>query len=402
MTASSTTVPGRIVQLDALRGLAVLGIAWMNVLIFAMPSQAYYIPLAWPVPGEAPSPLDSFAWAASFVFVEDKFRTLFAMLFGAGCVILIERSGEHPWRAHYARMAVLFVIGLAHATLLASNDILRAYAVAGMLLPFFTLLSANALIASAVGLVALHVGAGFAMTGGGLWDWHAGRMGTDAVLFAEMNFGADPAAVQAMLEQGRESFGERVARRLDSLGSQLWAIAGSVPLNLAGIALGMALWRNGLLKGEWRLFRLQRLAALCALASVPALLGLAWWVASSGFSGVLAGAAALVISAPFDTLLGVAYAALAMALFSPDSGWTRGLAAAGRMSLSNYILTSACLSALYASWGLGLFGTVTRTEALLSTLIPAALVLLWSPLWLARFKQGPLEWLWRRSAAMLA
>lgn len=401
-TPPSPPLSHRIVQLDALRGLAVLGIAWMNVLIFAMPSQAYYNPLAWPVPGEAPSPLDSFAWATSFVFVEDKFRTLFAMLFGAGCAILIERGGDHPWRAHYARMAVLFTIGLAHATLLASNDILRAYAAAGMLLPFFTLLSANALIASAVGLVALHVGAGFAMTGGGLWDWQAGRLGTDAVLFAEMNFGADPAAVQAMLDQGRESFGERLARRLGGLGSQLWAIAGSVPLNLAGIVLGMALWRNGLLKGEWRLFRLQRLAALCALAAIPTLLGLAWWVAGSGFPGVLAGAAALVISAPFDTLLGVAYAALAMALFAPDGSLTRRLAAVGRMSLSNYILTSVVLSALYASWGLGLFGTVTRSEALASTLIPAGLILLWSPLWLAHFRQGPLEWLWRRSAGLLA
>lgn len=392
----------RIVQLDALRGLAVLGIAWMNVLVFAMPSQAYYNPLAWPMAGDAPSPLDGFVWAAGFVFVEDKFRTLFAMLFGAGCAILIERGGAHPWRAHYARMAVLFAIGLVHATFLASNDILRAYAIAGMLLPFFTLLSAQALVACAVGLVAVHVGAGFAMTGGGLWDWQAGRLGTDAVLFAEMNFGADPAAVQAMLEQGSESFGERVTRRLDGFGNQLWAIAGSVPLNLAGIVLGMALWRSGLLKGEWRTFRLQRLAAVCALAAVPALLGLAWWVAGSGFPGVLAGAAALVISAPFDTLLGVAYAALAMALFAPDGGSTRRLAAAGRMSLTNYILTSLVLSALYASWGLGLFGTVTRTEAVLSTLIPAALILLWSPLWLARFGQGPLEWLWRRSAGLLA
>lgn len=398
MTAPPPPETGRIAQLDALRGLAVLGIAWMNVLIFAMPSQAYYNPLAW---GGA-DPGNVAAWTGSFVLVEDKFRTLFAMLFGAGCVILLERGGEHPWRAHYARMAVLFVIGLAHSVFFASNDILRAYAVAGMLLPLFIRLPAKALIACATGLVALHVAAGLVMIGGGLSDWFAGRLDSEAVLFAEHNFGADPAAVQAMLEQGREGFGERVARRIDGLGGQLWAIAGSVPLNLAGIVLGMAFWRNGLLKGEWPRVRLQRLAGLCALAAVPPLLALAWWVAQSGFPGILAGAAALVISAPFDTLLGLAYAALAMALFAPSDVLTRLLGSAGRMSLSNYVLTSIVLSTLYASWGLGLFGSVTRIEALASTLIPAALILLWSPWWLARFKQGPLEWLWRRSAGLLA
>lgn len=399
MTAPSSTSTGnRIVQLDALRGLAVIGIAWMNVFIFAMPTQAYYNPFAW----GGQSPADILAWAESFVFVEDKFRTLFAMLFGAGCVILLERSGEHPWRAHYARMAVLFLIGLAHSTLLASNDILRSYALAGLFVPFFTPLSSRALVACSIGLVALHVGAGFALTGGGLWDWFQGRLGSEAIQFAERNFGADPAAIQYLLEQGRESLAERIARRTDGIGGQLWAIAGSVPLNLAGIVLGMALWRNGLLKGEWRTFRLQRLAAICALLSLPVLFAMAGWVADSGFPGVLAGAASLVLSAPFDTLLGVAYAALAMALFAPDGAATRRLAAAGRMSLSNYLLTSLVLSALYASWGLGLFGTVSRVEALATTLLPAGLILLWSPLWLARFRQGPLEALWRRSARLLA
>ncbi|NNC47723.1 MAG: DUF418 domain-containing protein, partial [Sphingomonas sp.] len=120
----------RLTELDALRGLAVLAIAWMNVLIFAMPAQAYFNPMAW----GGQSGLDILAWAASFIFVEDKFRILFAMLFGAGCIMLLDRGGAHRWRAHYARMAALFAIGWLHATLLASNDILRAYALAGMAL----------------------------------------------------------------------------------------------------------------------------------------------------------------------------------------------------------------------------------------------------------------------------
>ncbi|RZV31389.1 MAG: DUF418 domain-containing protein, partial [Sphingomonadaceae bacterium] len=367
----------RLTELDALRGLAVLAIAWMNVLIFAMPAQAYFNPMAW----GGQSGLDILAWAASFIFVEDKFRTLFAMLFGAGCIMLLDRGGAHRWRAHYARMAALFAIGWLHATLLASNDILRAYALAGMALPLFFRLSNGALVASTIGLVAIHVGAGFAMVGVGMWDWFAGRLGTDAILYSERKFGAEPAAIQFMLEQGKEGFSDRVMRRATNFGAQIWAIGGSIPLNLAAIVLGMALWRNGLLQRAWPLFRLQRLAALCALAALPVLFALAWWVATSGYPGVLAGAASLVLSAPFDMMLGVAYAALAMALFASGGRVTRALAAVGQMSLSNYILTSLIFSALYATWGLGLFGTVSRATAIASIALPVAIMLLCSPMW---------------------
>ncbi|ABC64950.1 DUF418 domain-containing protein [Erythrobacter litoralis] len=398
MIAPPSSATHRIVQVDALRGLAVMGIAWMNVLIFAMPAQAYYNPMAW----GGQSGLDMLAWAASFVFVEDKFRTLFAMLFGAGCAILFERGGAHPWRAHYARMAALFVIGVLHATLLASNDILRAYALAGLLLPLFHQLSNAALIACSIGLVATHVGFGIAFTGVGIWDWFAGRLGSDAIQFAERNFGADPAAVQFLLERGQESLGERIERRSTGLGAQLTAVIGSVPLNLAGIVLGMALWRNGLFKGEWRTFRLQRLAAICALASLPMLFLLANWVAESGFPGVLAGSVALVFSAPFDTLLGLAYACVAMVLFAPDGGLTKTLAAVGRLSLTNYIMTSGVFGALYASWGLGLFGGVSRSSAIASIALPMGAMLVWSPLWSKYLGQGPLERLWRRAASSIA
>lgn len=397
MTAASLSSKPRIVQLDALRGLAVIGIVWMNVLIFAMPSQAYYNPMAW----GGQSGADIAAWAASFVFVEDKFRTLFAMLFGAGCVILLDQNEAHPWRAHYARMLVLFAMGLAHALFLASNDILRAYALAGLFLPFFSLLSSRALIASAIGLVALHVGFGFAISGVGLWDWWDGRLSSQAVLFAERNFGADPASIRYMLEQGQESFGDRITRRFDGLGAQLGTVAGAIPLNLAAIVLGMALWRNGMLRAEWPIYRLQRLAAWSAIAALPVLFALAYWMAESGFPGAVVGPVSLVLSAPFDMLLSLAFAAAAMALFVPASGLVKRLATVGRLSLTNYIMTSVVLGALYASWGLGLFGTVSRVTTLATTLLPIALMLMWSPIWLKQFGQGPLERLWRWAAKAL-
>lgn len=387
----------RILALDALRGVAVIGIVGMNVHAFALPGPAYYNPLSYGATG----PVDYWVWLGSFVFIEDKFRTLFAMLFGAGCLILIERGGENAWRAHYARMAVLLAIGLVHATVLASNDVLRAYALAGMAMPLLAGLSARALITVALGLLLVHVALGLTAFGGGLIDFHAEHWGSDALLWAERQFGHDPATLMKLLEQGREGLGDRIVRRAAAIPAQLATVMASLPINLAAVALGMGLWRGGMLKGEWRTFRLQRIAGLCALAALPGLLLLAMWLVTEGFPAALVGPVTLVLSAPFDMLLGVSYAALAMAFLGKDSRLVRRLAAAGRLSLTNYLMTSVILAAIFSTWGLGLFGEVTRWQAFGLGFVPIAAMLLWSPPWLARFGQGPFERLWRAGAKVL-
>lgn len=396
----------RILELDALRGAAVIGIVWMNVYVFALPAQGYYNPLVWgPGLGEG-SQVDRMIWAVSFVFIEDKFRTLFAMLFGAGCLILIERAGQKDaakvWRAHFARMAVLFVIGAAHSILFASNDILRAYALAGLAIPIMVGLSARSLIAICVGLVVVHVAGGLNLLGSAVKDFYEGRTMSDAYLYAENRFGMIPGSVEFMLEQGRENWGARIVRRLTQFPAHMIAVAGSLPINLAAMALGMGLWKSRMLAGEWRLFLLQRCAAISALVAIPALLALAWWVASNGFPGPIVGMAGVILSAPFDTLLGLAYAALAMAFFRGGGGLAKRLAAVGRLSLTNYLMTSVILAAIFASWGLGLFGAVSRGQALTVSLVPIAGMLIWSPIWLGRFEQGPLERLWRSVAKLFS
>ncbi|AWW72995.1 hypothetical protein CD351_00985 [Erythrobacter sp. KY5] len=393
-----TNDTGRIIELDALRGLAVLGIALMNVYAFALPVQAYANPLVWGGEGA----LDRLVWAASFVFIEDKFRTLFAMLFGAGCLILLERSGDAIWRPHLARMAVLFMIGFVHALLIASNDVLRAYALAGLAIPLLAPLGHRALYATAIGLVALHVGGGMVAFGSAVVDVYVGRVGSDAALFAERQFGSDPGALNHALEIGREGLGERIARRLDGFGSQLAVLAASIPLNLAAMALGMALWKDRMLSAQWRTFRLQRLAAICALLALPPLLALAWWVSDSNFAPAFAGAAAIVLSAPFDTLLGLGFAALAMAFFDQEGSITGRLASVGRLSLTNYLMTSLSFASLFASWGLGLFGEVSRAQGFALSIIPIAAMLAWSPILIQWFGQGPFERIWRGISARLS
>jgi uncharacterized protein len=273
-------------------------------------------------------------------------------------------------------MIVLFAIGLVHATLLASNDVLRAYALAGLALPLLAGLSARALVAVSVGLLVVHLSLGMTAFGGPMIDLATQRSGSDALLFMERQFGRDPAAIAMLLEQGREGLDERIIRRTLGIPAQIATLVASLPLNLAAIALGMGLWRGGMLKGEWRTFHLQRLAGFAGLVAIPALLGLAGWMVAEGFPAALVGPVALVISAPFDTLLGVAYAALAMAFLTKDNAATRTLAAVGRLSLTNYLMTSVILASIFAPWGLGLFGEVTRPQAFGLSFVPMIAMLL--------------------------
>ena len=382
----------RIVALDALRGIAVAGIALMNVYIYALPPAAYFNPVA---AGNESVP-DWLVWGLSFVLVEDKFRSLFAMLFGAGVAILIERAqgaGEgHPVRDHIARMLVLFAIGAAHAILLANNDVLRLYAMAGLFLPLFLWLSARDLLLAGAVLMVLHVLGGTLMA----FLWLTADPGTPSAVLPAQAFGSDPVALDYAQVMGTEDFGERMARRLSGFFAALGTQVPGIPSTLGTMLIGAGLWRNGLLQGRWDRGRSFALAARLASIALPVLCMLMMLDAWADFAGAMVGPVSLFWSLPFDLMLAVAYAATVIAVFSGrESALRTRLAAAGRLSLTNYLLTSLVFALIFYSWGIGLYGSLSRSAAFALAFVPIALMMLWSPLWLARFRQGPFEWLWR-------
>ncbi|HSG34484.1 MAG TPA: DUF418 domain-containing protein [Sphingomonadaceae bacterium] len=397
MDTPPASIFGRIAELDALRGFAVIGIVLMNVFAFAMPPAAYYNPAAYG--GTAPAELGS--WALGFVLVEDKFRNLFAMMFGTGVAILLERERQYPLRKHYARMAVLFVFGFLHALLLSSSDVLRLYALCGLVLPLAVRWPVKRLLFAAAALVALHMAVGGYIAWGWLEYWwrFATVPGTGfaPLMPAEAAFGADPDAIARGLETGREALGERVAARLANPAAPLLAGLAILPLTLAAMLAGIAMLRSGLIVAQWPVARLRRFGFRLTGLALPPLAALAAFAFHAGFNGAVIGTNALVWSAPFDLLLGTAWACLAMAGFQSQAGsaLVARLAATGRMALTNYLASSLVLGGIFAGWGLGLFGEVGRLEAYAIALVPITLMLLLSPLWLARFRQGPAEWLWR-------
>src|SRR6476469_1540234 len=84
----ATTDSDRIVTLDIIRGVAVMGIFSVNVVAFAMDEASYFNPSALgPVHGAS-----LLVWAANMLLIDGKMRALFSMLFGASTLLVIDRA----------------------------------------------------------------------------------------------------------------------------------------------------------------------------------------------------------------------------------------------------------------------------------------------------------------------
>ena len=392
----------RIDSLDAARGLAVCGIVLLNIYNFSMPPAAYFNPLAYGYTG----PETMAIWALESIFAQDAFRAIFAILFGAGVAIAFERGST--LRGHLARMLILLIIGYVHATLLNNGDVLRLYALTGLLLPLLLRLSQRGLLVAIFMLAAVHLaGLGWFMWGWlrYWWDVQQGISDPAALAMWQAEFGVEPTAIQQGLVEGREALSERIARRAFLWQGPLIVLLVFLPQTLAAMLLGVWSWRSGLLRGDWDKARLRRFALRLALIALPPMIALcaaAFW---SGFAGPVVGSTALVWSQPFAIMLGLAYIASLVAAFRAGSlrtGFGGRLAAAGRASLTNYVGASVVMAAVFHSWGLGLFGSVSRAGSTLVALAVIALILIVSPLWATRVGNGPLERLWRGGTRILS
>jgi hypothetical protein len=95
-----------IVSIDTLSGLALLGILPMNIQYFSMNVAAYFNPTAY---GNL-SGANRWVWGLSRVLADEKFITIFSMLFGAGILLRtsrVEAAGRRPAPMHYRRMGWL-------------------------------------------------------------------------------------------------------------------------------------------------------------------------------------------------------------------------------------------------------------------------------------------------------
>ncbi|MEM8783590.1 MAG: hypothetical protein AAGE65_12140, partial [Planctomycetota bacterium] len=101
-TPGPTPADQRLLTLDVLRGVALLGILVMNIRSFADVEAAYMNPLVHGPLG----PLDHAAWWLTSVLADQKFMAMFSLLFGAGVVLMYQRrdaDGLPSAGLHYRR-----------------------------------------------------------------------------------------------------------------------------------------------------------------------------------------------------------------------------------------------------------------------------------------------------------
>lgn len=390
----------RVVSLDLIRGVAVLGILAVNIAGFAGPSAATLTPH---IPRPA-SPLDEAAFAAVLVLFEGKMRALFTILFGASMLLFIDRAeaqGRNGDVLQLRRLSWLMLFGLLHYFLFWWGDILFIYAVAGTLALFLRHLPSRPMLAVAlVAFAGWHL-AQFAASVPEVRAEEHVRLGTASAAEAASHAGflrEMTGRAAAELAEYRQGFAEQIGVKLSE--RPLWLVEtapSTLPETLPLILVGMVLLRSGFFAGAWPRRRLWALALAGGLIGGTLTLALLGWVWPRHFPLRAMSVALLYATALPHLLMALAYAALLVLATSrlAATGLGRRLAAAGRMAFTNYIATTAVMTAIFYGWGLGLVGTVGHAGQLGFVALGWALMLGWSGPWLARFRQGPLEWLWR-------
>lgn len=409
MSEDARPTTDRIEALDFVRGVALFGILLMNITGAGLPD-AYTDPTNW---GGATG-ADLWAWIVIQIGFEGTQRGLFSMLFGAGLLLFtsrLEAKGRDDVAALWMRRTLLLAgFGLFNAyVLLWAGDILFHYGIAGLVLFFARDLTGRALLAAGGAL--LLVGLAWNLT-----DARATIATYEAAAAAQAAPGPKTAAQREAIAAWRARVAEAKPPRADiertvrnARGGYLsaypdaasdgaeWHAYGLVryPHDIIGMMLiGMGLFRLGILNGD-RPRRLYLAMMLGGYAVGLVTNGLEVASIIRGQFSVLSFARA-EISYDLGRLsmtIGHLGALLLIVKLDLLRGLRRRMAAVGQMALTNYLSHSLICLILFVM--LGFYGQLARAELYLVVFAIWAFQLVASPWWLARYRFGPVEWLWR-------
>jgi uncharacterized protein len=386
------TATERIAVIDILRGFAVFGILLVNIGGFMSPDYPF-----------AQSPwtgaIDQWTSIAIRFFVEGKFFTLFSFLFGLGFSIQMARAEDKGVRfvpLFLRRLAVLMLIGLAHCLLLWEGDILHNYAEIGLLLLLFRRRKQKTvLIWAIISITALllFLGTLLALTA---YDRSTSNPQTIIAEVEKDLSNEKKEAAETLRVYSRGTFAEMVKRRVSFMLPRLTDIIDAHVLMM--FLLGLYVGRSRILEDvdlhELFIRRVRRWALPVGIIANIAF-------ALLEFVNPIYNDLTELSSAIFYLIGGGAFClvyASTIVLLNQDGSWHKRLsplAAVGQMALSNYLLHSLICSTIFYSYGLGLFGRVRPVYGLLMAVVIFAAQTRLSVWWLSRFKQGPVEWLWR-------
>ncbi len=384
------TKPARIVQIDALRGFALAGVALVHV------TEQY---LAGPAPEGFMQDIngmpDQIMQGLIFFFIQGKFFALFSILFGLSFSLQMEsaarREADFSWRFLW-RAALLMVIGYIHQ-LFYRGDILTIYAMlAPFLIPFHRVPKKWVLGIAAIFFLSLPRFLVFFLHGN------------------ESFFGL-PSGFQNPLETAyfeavsTGTLGDVFAQNAD-YGMRTKMNFQLQPFGRLFYTFGYFLL--GLWLGKIKLFRDTESKLKTIRKTMYWLIG--GFVVSGALSGLVFSSSPQpvdfshimhVLGMNFSDWVFLAMTGIilcAFILLYHKASWQHQLtffAPYGRMALTNYILQSIIGTFLFFGWGLGLIGQIRTLYLVVIAIVLIVIQTYFSKWWLQHYRYGPLEWLWR-------
>ena len=404
----------RIVSLDVLRGFVLCGILLMNIVGFGLWG-AYSDPT---VAGGADG-WNLRSWEITTMFFEGTMRGLFSLLFGVGMFVLTDRlerkgGGIKVAEIYFRRTSWLIVFGLVHGYLLLwHGEILYSYGLFGLLIFSFRKLAPTKLAVIAICL----------MLCGTVWEYAEHRSNVKLV--------ENAAVAQQLVSQGKpltkelkeaqtkwdkkiyERSPEFVNDQIKGMQQGYFGVVAFLaPINMEDnmyypyrydlwdvfsmMLLGIALFK-------WRVLtagRSLKFYGLMVLIGYAIGLSINYYelriVLDSKFSFL--GFSQSNITYYWGRLFtAMGHVGLILIFCKlPILAWfKKSIAAVGKMALTNYLMHSVICMIVFTGVGFGLFGQLERHQLYYVVFSVWIFQMIVSPIWLAYFRFGPAEWLWR-------
>jgi uncharacterized protein len=385
----------RIAEIDVVRGVALFGVLWMNLFAHALDITTF------PESTLKALPTASIDMVVGFVghwAVEGKAQALFSMLFGFGFAMLMERSEKRGAKAgsiYMRRLIILQLVGFANIFLFWTGDILHAYAAVGFLLLLLQVRRWPGWSLLALGIpLAIFGEAAFEIYGA--WVTPQGEQPYWVLAW-------DAGAARRWIIFQGSSYAAYVVE----LSRAIWEIYGN-PFGAAylGWILGRFLIGSWIFRQGW----LQNCAAYArgfrrwAMLLIPAGLFLACVAPVLNFMRIEFSPAIQALVSVNNRLamliLALGYGAGVVTLCQ-NNAWRRrlsGFGAVGQMALTNYLMQGLVYFFVLYGFGLGWLPYAGATFCLVLAAVVFAAQIWFSRWWLARYRFGPMEWLWRSGA----
>jgi uncharacterized protein len=372
----------RIEVVDSLRGFAVFGILVSHCYYLFFLGQATKSSLA-----------DDITRIFVYLFVNNKFYTLFAFLFGLSFSLMLTRSnvsGPRFYRKYIWRLVLLFIIGLLHQ-LHWTDDILNIYALLGFVLLLINKLNDKAVIVLAVVLL-LNLPSL-------IINSFEQPLSKEQKAVREQKEMADYNNFTTAMKTG--SYGDTVRENIKAYPNNLdyYLHSGRFSFMLGFFCLGLVTGRRKLFQHFEEKKAVFRKAFFWTgiVAGLLSLLALVLYGTNTYTNPFWSSYFGILMKVQSNTMT-LAYAS-GMALFFSLSkaNWLASqFGYVGKMALTNYILHSLIGTLLLCGYGAGLLHyPIPMAMATLCSIPIFIFMLMVSRMWMHRYKYGPLEWVWR-------